>query len=202
MVEGYYNEHNVHYLGRVTPNVDYKIIINKKIEDPRTDFKGVLLRSLPEYDPYFKALGADVTTIPYPELYTGLERGVIDGLAMPFPTLKGLGLEEVTDWYVTHGWGNSTNVVIMNLDAWNDMSENLQELLMDILIDQRKQYQVDWDKQAVAARQKATDEGMEFIKFSEADAEAYFNGIYEETWKWAEGQSPDVAPKYRKLLGQ
>jgi TRAP-type C4-dicarboxylate transport system substrate-binding protein len=91
---------------------------------------------------------------------------------------------------------------IMNLDVWNDMPENLQDLLMEILMDQRKQYQADWDKQVAATRQKALDNGMEFIKFSDADAKAYFNGIYEETWKESEKQYGDAAPKLRKLLGQ
>jgi len=181
---------------------NFQPVLTKKISKP-SDFSKIKMGATATFmKPYLDSVGGTLTIIPTPDAYTSLERGVVDGFVWPLVNSINLSFYEVADYVLDPPFMAGNAYFIMNLDAWNNMPGNLQDLLMGILMDQRKQYQVDWDKQVAATRQKALDNGMEFITFSEADAKAYFDGIYVETWEWAEKQYPDVAPKLRSLLGQ
>ncbi len=47
------------------------------------DLKGKRFRTSPVYVPFIKALGAEAVIMPAGEIYTAIERGVIDGVAWP-----------------------------------------------------------------------------------------------------------------------
>ena len=47
------------------------------------DLTGKKMRTTPLYTPFFKAMGATTKNISPAEVYTALERGVVDGLAWP-----------------------------------------------------------------------------------------------------------------------
>lgn len=181
---------------------NFQVVLKKKISKP-SDFSTIKMGATATFmKPYLDSVGGSLAIIPQPEAYTSLERGVVDGFVWPLVNSNNLSFWEVCKYVLDPPFMAGNTYFIMNLDVWNGMPENLQDLLMDIVIEQRKQYQIDWDKQYANERQKAKDNGMEFISFSPADAEAFFNGIYAETWKFAEKDYPDVAPKLRKLLGQ
>src|SRR4030043_267980 len=73
---------NAKFLGRLHNNLRFYIYTNKKVEKI-ADFKGQNIRTMPLYIPFLKALGANPVTTPPSEMYTSLERGVVDGLMYP-----------------------------------------------------------------------------------------------------------------------
>lgn len=124
-----YRKHNLFFVGPVLWGVE-SIPMTKKVETV-ADFEGVKLR-MPEgpASDIFRRIGAAPTNIPGSEVYTSLERGVIDGtdwgtLAMnqdlgyhkiaPFPIYPGIHSMPVGD-------------VAINLDRWEALPDDLKTL--------------------------------------------------------------------------
>jgi TRAP-type mannitol/chloroaromatic compound transport system substrate-binding protein len=76
--------------------------------------------------------GGTAVTIPGGEVFTALQTGVIDATEWvgPFNDLA-LGLHTVADYYYYPGWHEpgATTEVMINLDAWNTLPEDLKAMV-------------------------------------------------------------------------
>src|SRR5438270_9816155 len=72
---------NAYYLARQFHNVPFHIYLNKKPD--RLDFAGLKVRVTPVYKDIVEALGGTAITTAPGEVYTALERGVVDGYGWP-----------------------------------------------------------------------------------------------------------------------
>ncbi len=73
-----------------------------------------------------------MVTLRPSEVYTAVERGVVDGFALStVGMIVDAGLYEVTKYTIDHPFLNTNFVVIMNLDSWNRIPKNLQDLLRE-----------------------------------------------------------------------
>ena len=72
---------NMQYLGRVIDYTPFHLYLTKKIDKP--DLTGLKIRITPVYRDFFQALGATVMQTAPGEVYTALERGVVDGYGWP-----------------------------------------------------------------------------------------------------------------------
>src|SRR4029079_13995057 len=89
---------NAHYLARQFHNVPFHIYLNKKID--KLDFTGLKIRVTPVYKDIVEALGGTTVTTAPGEVYTALERGVVDGYGWPVTGIFDLGWEKVTKFRV------------------------------------------------------------------------------------------------------
>lgn len=71
--------------------------------------------------------GMTLQTLPWSEIYNGLSRGVIDGNWTMWPSLVDERHAEVSKFYtdINFGWDNQN--VAINLDAWNELPDELKE---------------------------------------------------------------------------
>jgi hypothetical protein len=72
---------NAWYLTQLMNGVRFHIYTSKPAQGGR--FDGLRLRSTPIYDEFFKSLGGLPVRMAPPEVYTGLERGAVDGYGWP-----------------------------------------------------------------------------------------------------------------------
>jgi len=68
---------NAWYLTRQFHNVAFHLYLNKKIDRP--SLKGLKIRVVPLFKDFVEALGGTPITMSPGEIYTALERGVVDG---------------------------------------------------------------------------------------------------------------------------
>lgn len=73
-----------------------------------------------------KALGANPVPIPYTELYTALQSGVVDGQDNPLPNDKAMKFYEVTDQIVLTNHNVGFGILIVSSDLWNGLSTDQQ----------------------------------------------------------------------------
>lgn len=70
-----------------------------------TDWTGRRVRAPGTVGDAVRALGAQPTPVPVPDIYNALDRGVVDGATIPFPYAFGAyRIYEVADWY-TYNFG-------------------------------------------------------------------------------------------------
>ena len=117
---------NMQYLGRMVENQPFHIYTNKKIDKP--DLTGLKIRITPVYREFFQALGANVITTPPGEVYTALERGVVDGYGWPIGGIFDLNWHEKTKFRVDPGFYDAEVSLIMNLPAYKKLSRRAARL--------------------------------------------------------------------------
>jgi tripartite ATP-independent transporter DctP family solute receptor len=95
----------------------------REIRSP-DDLKGLKLR-LPESDVMlagFKALGADVSPLPFPQLYGALQSGQFDGQENPIATIQASKFNQVQKYLTLTGHVYDPAIVFMSPDTFDELS--------------------------------------------------------------------------------
>ena len=127
------------------------------------DMKGMSMRSPNEPVPIatFETLGSQVTTMPFTEVYLGLQQGAIDAQFNPLTAIKDSKFHEVQDYLAM------TDIIfyhapfIMNQELWDSLDAETQELVQ-------------------RAADEATQAAREFDAETEASALEEIEGSFEE----------------------
>ena len=192
---------NCIYLGRHGRDIKFYYFLNKKVTKP--DFTGLSLRTPPGvFSDLTKALGGSPIIMPTPDVYTALQRGVIDGYLTVTLAPVDLGWHEVTKYIIGPGFFTDPLIVLINLDTWNKLPNHLQTLLMDASKESELHA---WDMTQVQkeqARQKYKKAGVQTIEFSGANARQYLDTVHRIAWGYAETKFPEVVPELKKLLSK
>jgi TRAP-type C4-dicarboxylate transport system substrate-binding protein len=188
---------NAKYLGKLHNNITFNVFCNKKIES-LADFKGLKIRVMPLYIPFMKSLGASPVTMAPTDIYTAMERGVVDGFMWPRVGMISWGLQEVTKYMIEPGVFQMEPATMINMDRWKKIPKDLQDLIMEVIKDHEyigtaRNYMI-LDKEE-RVREKA---GMKIIKLSPADADAFVKAAYDVTWAEVIKSAPEYGPKLRK----
>jgi TRAP-type C4-dicarboxylate transport system substrate-binding protein len=93
---------NVKYLGQMTTSIEFYIYSMKKI-NTLEDMKGMTIRTMPLYVPFLKKLGVSPVNMPPTEVYTALQRGVVDGAIWP-TFIKDWGWPELVKYVLNPGF--------------------------------------------------------------------------------------------------
>jgi TRAP-type mannitol/chloroaromatic compound transport system substrate-binding protein len=96
------------------------------------DLKGMKIRTAGPWAQILNTIGARATTIPPADIYTALERRVIDGTEYITPSTNiKVGFHKVAKFIIMPGIHNPShmNEVVFRLDAWNKMPKNIRDQL-------------------------------------------------------------------------
>lgn len=192
----------VRYVGRWMPTIFSKryIWLNAPVSTPY-DISGLRLRSGAMDDEFFKALGVSGVTIASPDVYTALERGTIDGFGWPEVGIVDSGWHEVTKYCIDHGTYSQNGVILVNLDSWNKIPKAVQDKMINITAEYEREMEAGFEEIIQGERQKMRDAGMEFIKFSPADAEWYVDLAFSAAWEQTkEKVSSEIHTHLKELL--
>jgi TRAP-type mannitol/chloroaromatic compound transport system substrate-binding protein len=95
------------------------------------DWKGMRVRALGGIGAAMKKLGAVPTTVPAPETYTALERGITQAISFPYSyTFGAYRLHEIGKWFTEGMTLGSVNCPIaMNIPAYNALPAEYRMIL-------------------------------------------------------------------------
>lgn len=79
----------------------------------------------------FNALGASAIALPFGELYTSLQTGVVDGQENPLDTIQRMKFFEVQDYLVISEHGAMEDVVLFNPTWWGSLPAEYQTIIND-----------------------------------------------------------------------
>ena len=103
----------------------------RPVHEPK-DMEGIKFRVMqsPVFVKTVEALGAKAIPIAWPEVYTSLQTGVIDGQENPISIIAFVGkLYEVQKYLTLDGHTWSENMLIMNANTFRSLPENYQHIL-------------------------------------------------------------------------
>src|SRR5215468_5417455 len=127
MAKLYADKMNAIFLARLVDNNPFHLYLNKPISKP--DLTGLKLRITSVYRDFFQALGATVVQTAPGEVYTALERGVVDGYGWPITGVFDLGWNEKTKYRVDPGFYTAEVSVLVNRNSWNRLNDVQKDIL-------------------------------------------------------------------------
>lgn len=199
----YAKKANAKLLGWGEAGTQYNTYLAKKpsfTKEGHLSLDGFKMRVTGTYRPLFTALGATGIGIKATEVYTAIQRGVVQGFGWPDVGIIALGLKDVVKYRIDPPFYRSNNVVTVNMDTWNKLSKDVQEALMKA--------GVEYEQKAIAYMEGYRDKdqsalkeaGMEVIKLEGEAAKHYIDAANVAIWDRMKDQSEVEDQLQQKLF--
>ena len=186
-------------LARHIDNNPFHVYLTKPISKP--DLTGLKLRITPVYRDFFQALGATVVQTAPGEVYTALERGVVDGYGWPITGIFDLGWHEKTKYRVDPGFYSAEVSVVITKASWDKLNAAQKKVITDAAAWLEAQApETARENETDIAKQKAA--GIQVIEFKGAEGTAYRSKAYEAGWAGIIKQSPEHGAKLKEFFAK
>ncbi|MEO3414283.1 TRAP transporter substrate-binding protein DctP [Roseovarius sp. CAU 1744] len=164
-----------------------------------TPLEGMKVRGTENYHPMIRTLGGSPVMISGGEIYTALQKGLIDGAAWPTLGAKGFKWFEVAPYYSEPNFGQTGVLILMNLDAWTAMSDADRALVSRIGEELEQSTIVGMDALTLKETEELRALGMKPTRISEANA-ALLDRLYAQgVWQKAIEKSGEHAVTLREI---
>lgn len=177
----------------------YQIVLREPLAEGDQALAGKKIRGNKYYEPIVAPLGGSLVNLPGGEMYSALEKGVVDGAAFPIAGMQRLKMQEVTSYMMRPRFGTSPFVVTMNLDKFNSLSEADQAMLLEA----GKQIEVssteDFARLSLETIEELKAAGMKETELAPELFEKINAGIISGSWKTAIDGNAQTADRVRKL---
>jgi TRAP-type C4-dicarboxylate transport system substrate-binding protein len=131
IVPAYFKDMKVLFTGRYQPNV---IHLAKKPVRRLEDLKGLVI-SVPGGKTNIdmvKALGATPETVSTPDVYTALERGMVNGHVLPLSTQRSFKFYEVTKYVTRANFGAAATTLVLNKKKWDSLPPEIRKVVDEL----------------------------------------------------------------------
>jgi len=183
--------------GKGEGQTSFYIFTNVEAETP-WDMAGAKIRVFPAISPFITALGGDPILMSAGDIYTALDRGVIDGFVdINVGIVDDYHYEEICDYFIPYGFYRTPLSVMINMDSWNQLSKDLQDRIVAFtettVVEEWQEY---FNTMNPEETQKILDAGIMPLEFSQDDVDAYLATAYSAGWESVEKESPGFISKY------
>jgi len=155
--------------------------------------KGILLRCPPleTTDTWANDMGFRTVSIAYSDLYTALQTGACDGWTGGQPTVNYLSFRDVIKSYCQYGNGFEMNSFCINMDDWNSLSEEQQQIMTEAAktLYERSLTEVEQDTDKYI--KLLADEGIEILPLTDEEVKAFADYTRKNTY-----------PKFKDSIGE
>jgi TRAP-type C4-dicarboxylate transport system substrate-binding protein len=191
-------EKGLYYFARTGEGIQYHIFSNKRIE--KADLTGLKLRIAPIYRDFFQRQGASVVQMAPGEVYTGLERGVVDGYGWPLIGIFDLGWHERTKFRLEPGFYALELGIQFSAASWKKLTPPQRAYLEKQAAWLEAQNLEITRADAAAETKRQQDAGIQVVKLPEAEAKAFVKAAYDAAWDGIVKASPQHGPKLRTMM--
>ncbi len=194
-------ERGLHYLGEIPASPVKFFLFFKDEVTGLDDIAGKRIRVFPTILPFVEALGAEPLVLPMGEIYTAMERGVIDGFAQ-----SNLGwvdqFEDVVNYYIAPPYYRAGFNVLVNPEAWSELPEDLQARVQRYLRDElAPEIDASWDEIIATGYAQMDEAGFQEIELTGEAADEYIATAIEAAWNHlAEDVDPELHADLKAML--
>ena len=122
-IDKHYQKHGLKLVGLpISATKGYHIVLRAPVS-PNGDLAGRKIRGTPSYHTVIGMLGASPVVLPGGEVYSALEKGVVDGAAWPASGVLAMRWYEVAKYMLRPSFGRNHYLLLVNLNAWNRLTE-------------------------------------------------------------------------------
>lgn len=95
------------------------------------DLAGRKIRGTPTYHGVIRALGAEPVVLPGSQIYSALQKGIVDGAGWPAAGMVSMKHYEVAHYRLRPTFGAATQPVFINLKKWNSLTDKEKSVLLE-----------------------------------------------------------------------
>jgi TRAP-type C4-dicarboxylate transport system substrate-binding protein len=197
--EHYQKTHNVKLLALVSiGSKGYHCYFNKPLSD-KGDWSGRKLRGVANQHAVIQALGGVPVVMDMGEVYSSIEKGVVDGAGAPGFVFEATKHFEVAKYRVEPLFGLLVSMVGMNLDQWKKLSKEQQAMLTEAGAQTERDTAKIGDDALVAQNKRLAEKGVKVETLS-ADKGALLQTTFTNSnWSFAEKCCGDTGAKLRAM---
>lgn len=141
------------------------------------DLKGLKFRVMQSdiFIDMVKALGADAVPLPYGEVYSAIQTGVIDGAENNEPSYDTSGHFEVAKYYTLDQHLIVPEVLVMSKKTWDTLPADVQEAVRKAAKDSVAYQRGAWDAKVIQSAAKVAGAGSEVT--TEIDKQPFIDAM-------------------------
>jgi len=200
MIDTNYQKKNLKLvaLGQTPENTALHFILRQPI-GPSGDLQGRKMRGTQTFTGVFKLLGASPVVMPPSEIYSALEKGVVDGAGWPVIGVLGYHWDEVAKYLVRPTFGRLVYPIFFNLDAWNKLTDQQRKIISDEGRKSEDSFYVDWVKLAKDEEAKLKEKGSQVTEVGADKKDKLNKALGEAEFEVAEKQDPKSIGELREF---
>lgn len=174
------------------------VAFNFVLKEPITGYPslaGRKIRGTQTYNPVIEGAGASPVILPMTDIYSSLQTGVIDGAGT---TLTGIAEQkwyEVSNYLTRPKFGTVGLFVFINLDAWESLTEEEQNILIQASLEIERESIGRFDKLAAEEEAFLIANGMETTDMAPEDAAQIERIFSDGAWATARITGGEFAEK-------
>jgi TRAP-type C4-dicarboxylate transport system substrate-binding protein len=157
------------------------------------DLKGLTLRAPGVAGDVIKALGATPAPTPMPEVYDAIAKGVLDGEASNFETLKSFRFADVVK-YETSVW-QITNpypfYLAMNKNSYKKLPPSIKDIFDQLVGEYNERFQLMWNSIDFLGKEEGLKKGVQFIELPPNEVE-----------RWKAAVEPVITNYVKTMVGK
>ena len=199
-VDKHYQQHGLKMvgLGVSPPNIAYNIILRQPVK-PTGDLQGMKIRMTPSYEGVVRMLGASPVVLPPAEVYTSLDKGLVDGAAWPSYGAYNYKWYEVAKYLMKPTFGIGTQLLYMNLAAWNKLTAEEKKVLEVAAEKFEDTYFAEYKRLVDEEDQLLMGKGMTIAEVGAAQKGKIQDAWNDGLWAMAQKKDPKSTDELRKF---
>ena len=189
----YRTKANAEFLGYFGSGVSFWLYLKnepKRLPSGAVSFEGMKLRGAPVFRGFYESLGATLVVVQAPEIYTALERGLVEGIGWTSLGLTDSGWEKLLKVRVFPNFWQADIALLGNVNSLQKLDPQARALLREVIVAVEKNSE-EWgagERSRQEVRMRAA--GMKDIRLEGEEARKYYAAAYGSLWAALERRLP------------
>lgn len=199
-LDRHYNQFGVTLIGLAVspPGEGYNILLRQPVK-PSGDLAGYKIRGTPTYGGVFKALGASPVVLPPGEIYTSLEKGLVDGAAWPTFGMSNYRWHEVAKFLLRPAFGTTTQLIFAHKATWDRMPEADRKVVLAELAKLENDYTRLYGKVTADEEADLKSKSVSVVQVGNAFKPKLAEGWADGLWTLSSQKNPKETEALRKF---
>ncbi len=199
-VDKFYQEkHGLKMVAMMSTSMSGYHLFTKEPLSEKGDLAGRKVRGTPTYHGVIRALGAEPVVLPGSQIYSALQKGIVDGAGWPAAGMVSMKHYEVASYRLRPTFGVATQPVFINMAAWKKLSEAEQKILLDA--GERTELEMPWlgNKIQEAEDSKLDELGVKILTLSPETGTKVQKAFMKSIWELGDKCCAPAAAQLREL---
>ena len=195
----YQKKHGLKLVAMMSTSMSGYHLFTKEPLSEAGDLSGRKVRGTPTYHGVIRALGAEPVVLPGSEIYSALQKGIVDGAGWPAAGMVSMKHYEVAAYRLRPTFGVATQPVFINMAAWEKLSEAEQKILLEA--GEKTELEMPWLGNAIQNEEdaKLNELGVKVIQLSPEMATKVQDAFLESIWELGTKCCQDAAAELRAI---
>jgi TRAP-type C4-dicarboxylate transport system substrate-binding protein len=201
--EDAYAKVGIYYFGASVssyPQVQTVLYLGKDISS-LNDLKGLKIASVGGSNSAFiNSLGATTVPIDFPDYFTAMERGTVDGYNIGIPGIEDFSLTPVTKAMLDEPFSSNGGMWLMNLDKYNSLTQKQKDVINAAAIEAEIEGADLFTQTVIQVKGDISAAGVDILHLPPADSVAFYLAYRNNMWAADIARWPDIGPQLKQWL--